>query len=196
MAPSPWAVLGLAIWWAWRYAALPPSAVGSAWSLVGFGVDAVFLYGMFGGLRAQDRRRPALATWSRRIVLVGMVVGALMRAVDALQVHLTGTHITSELLVLLAENPAQQAVSLRGLLLAVVVSVAIGGWALAGDRDLARRTRTRLATPDDRRWQTYAERLAVVSLLLSLVGFLTATDPAAIAPEAAFINAALQWLNG
>lgn len=191
--PSAPMLLVLAVWWGWRWACVPASLQSAGVSVaVGFAHDALVLYGLFGmlrwwhGQRSDNRAAP--------LVVAGLLLAlsACARALDALQIRLTDTHLTTELLAVIAADPLAELWGLRGLLLAVAASSLAGLWALHQDRKFWRRLRS-MGVAEGFRVDVFAgaSLLAGVVLAWGRTG-----DPASIAPEVACMLAAWAWLTG
>ncbi len=142
LTPSPWMLVVLAGWWVWRYAALPggPAAAGPA-VLVGFLGDGLAWYAVFGWARWWrwgGTSGPSAGAWLWALSPL-VLLSAVARGLDALQVRLIGERLDQRLLDVLGDGALEHALALRGLVLAVVVSAAIAMWALRKDAVLSRR---------------------------------------------------------
>jgi hypothetical protein len=188
-------LLVLGIWWAWRWACVPASAVGSGLAVAaGFFHDAMVLYGFFGLLRwwhgRAGEQRQALAP--ALIATSLLAASAMARALDALQVRLTDTHLTRDLLAVMTNDPLAELWGLRGLLLAVLLSTAAGFWALRQDLKFWCRLRS-LGVGEGFRVEIFAGASLVAGVALA---WGRAGDPPSVAPEIACGQALLAWVVG
>ncbi len=195
-APSPWMMFVLSIWWAWRWAALPAGeAIAPMAVVAGFSHDVLVLYGAFGLLRGMQARERAVVTGSgsgEKLAYVLLAMSAVTRGLDALQVRLTDTRMTADLLGVLAADPVAELWGLRGVLLAVLLSAAAAMWAVRRDRMLWRRLR--------RMGAGQGHRLDVVGGAALLAGAMLAigrgADPASAAPEVVCAQALWHFVSG
>lgn len=187
-APSPWMMLALSVWWAWRWAALPSTyAQAGAAVMVGFAHDAMVLYGMFALLRWLHRAEPAgrSAVWWQRLTATLLAASASLRALDALQVHLTDHRATPELMRVLASDPLVELWGLRGMVLAVLLSAGVAAWTLRSDTKMWRRL-IALGVDPTARLDIAGGGVLLAGLLLAL---LRAGDSVSGAPEWAVLHA-------
>lgn len=191
LAPSPWMLSVLCVWWAWRYAALPtaPSADGPL-VIAGFFADALLWHAVFTGARAWRAARAGPAAMPKLWLLWTAPVLALsasVRALDALNVHLVGERFSAELVRVIAADPGAQLLALRGLLLAVAVSCAVGAVALHRDGAVGDRLIGRFQANFGARGGILVAGVALVSAVVGVWVAVVFDSPPTLTPEVALL---------
>ncbi len=179
MVPSPWLLVALIAWWAWRYAtvqSLPTfdEAEGALLAPLGFVSDAALLYGLFGLFRWRAAHQElvherAASRLPAELAALAMLLSALLRALDAMHAHLSGNHLTVRFWRAFGEHFGDWALGMHTLLIAAAVTAIVGRFALLRHAAQGSAILRRLGGPHPRSWLQSQLRAALVVGALGLV---------------------------